>query len=295
MSDREKTLAVIGLGLIGGSLVRAVKDAGLPWQVIGVARREETRREALEAGAVDVAQASALEAVAEADVVVFALPVLTVPSLLAELAPVLRPGTIVTDVGSTKASLTRQADDLLPDGVSFVGGHPIAGTEDSGFSASFPDLFRGARCILTPGRTSTPEAIDTVRGLWEGVGSLVESMDPRVHDRILAVISHLPHVVAYALVNSAAAFDRELPGLLGYTGGGFRDFTRIAASHSVMWRDICLDNRDALLEALDGFIAETSRMRDLIATDDAPGLEEGFDSARAVRRSLQGPRGGETD
>jgi len=279
---------------MGGSLARAVKETGLPWRVRGLARNPETRRAALAAGAVDEACATAADAARGADLVVIALPVRAVPDAARELAPHLAPGTVVTDVGSTKAALTRAVEAALPPGVPFVGGHPIAGTEESGFTASFAGLYRGARCLLTPGATSTPEAVATVRGLWEGVGMRVDVMDAAAHDRILAVISHLPHVVAYALVNAAAHADAGLPGLLSYTGGGFRDFTRIAASHPAMWRDICLDNRDEVLRALDEFLAEAGRLRSLIAAGDDAGLEEAFAAARVVRRSLApaAPRAG---
>jgi len=271
---------------MGGSLARAVKEAGLPWRVRGLARNPETRRAALAAGAVDEACATAAEAAREADLVVIALPVRAVPGAARDLSTHLAPGTVVTDVGSTKAALTRSVEAALPPGVPFVGGHPIAGTEESGFTASFAGLYRGGRCLLTPGATSTPEAVATVRGLWESVGMRVETMAAATHDRILAVISHLPHVVAYALVNAAARADAGLPGLLSYTGGGFRDFTRIAASHPAMWRDVCLDNRDEVLRALDEFLAEAGRLRSLIAAGDDAGLENAFTAARVVRRSL---------
>lgn len=271
---------------MGGSLARAVKEGGLPWRVRGLARDPETRRAALAAGAVDEACATAAEAARGADLVVIALPVRVVPDAARELAPDLAPGTVVTDVGSTKAALASRVETVLPPGVPFVGGHPIAGTEESGFTASFAGLYRGARCLLTPGATSTPEAVATVRGLWESVGMRVEEMDAATHDRILAVVSHLPHVVAYALVNAAAQADAALPGLLSYTGGGFRDFTRIAASHPAMWRDICLDNRDEVLRALDEFLAEAGRLRSLISAGDGAGLEKAFTAARVVRRSL---------
>lgn len=274
---------------MGGSLARAVKEGGLPWRVRGLARDPETRRAALAAGAVDEACATAAEAARGADLVVIALPVRVVPDAARELAPDLAPGTVVTDVGSTKAALTTRVETLLPPGVPFVGGHPIAGTEESGFAASFAGLYRGARCLLTPGATSTPEAVATVRGLWESVGMRVEEMDAATHDRILAVVSHLPHVVAYALVNAAAQADAALPGLLSYTGGGFRDFTRIAASHPAMWRDICLDNRDEVLRALDEFLAEAGRLRSLISAGDGANLEKAFAAARVVRRALASP------
>jgi len=284
--QRPRTLSIVGLGLMGGSLARAVKGAGLPWRVRGLARDPETRRAALAAGAVDEACATAAEAAREADLVVIALPVRSIPGAARDLSPHLAPGTVVTDVGSTKAALTRRVEAVLPPGVPFVGGHPIAGTEESGFAASFAGLYRGARCLLTPGATATPAAIAVVRGLWESVGMRVEELDAATHDRILAVISHLPHVVAYALVNAAAQADAALPGLLSYTGGGFRDFTRIAASHPAMWRDICIDNRDEVLKALDEFLAEAGRLRSLIAAGDEAGLENAFAAARVVRRSL---------
>jgi prephenate dehydrogenase len=287
--QRPRTLVIVGLGLMGGSLARAVKEAGLPWRVRGVARDPATRAAALAAGAVDEAVAGPAEAARGADLVVLALPVLAVPPAARELAPHLAPGTVVTDVGSTKAALVKSVEAVLPPGVPFVGGHPIAGTEESGFTASFAGLYRGARCLLTPGATSTPAATALVRELWGSVGMRVEELDPAAHDRILAVISHLPHVVAYALVNAAAAAEREVPGLLSYTGGGFRDFTRIAASHPAMWRDICLDNRAELLAAVDLFLAEAARLRALIAAGDAAGLEAAFAAARVVRRSLAPP------
>ncbi len=284
--QRPRTLLVVGLGLMGGSLARAVKEAGLPWRVRALARSPETRRAALEAGAVDEAFAEARAAAPGADLVVIALPVLAVEGAARDLAPHLSPGAVVTDVGSTKAALSRRVEAILPAGVPFVGGHPIAGTEESGFTASFSGLYRGARCLLTAGPTATPAAVALVRGLWEDVGMRVEVLDAAVHDRILAVISHLPHVVAYALVNAAAAAERDAPGLLSYTGGGFRDFTRIAASHPAMWRDICLDNREQLLAAIDLFLAEAAHLRALIAAGDGEGLERAFDAARVVRRSL---------
>jgi len=285
----SRTLVIVGLGLMGGSLARAVKEAGLPWRVRGVARDPATRAAALAAGAVDEAVAGPAEAAGGADLVVLALPVLAVPTAARELAPHLAPGTVVTDVGSTKAALVRAVESVLPPGVPFVGGHPIAGTEESGFTASFAGLYRGARCLLTPGATATPAATALVRELWESVGMRVEELDPAAHDRILAVISHLPHVVAYALVNAAAAAERDVPGLLSYTGGGFRDFTRIAASHPAMWRDICLDNREEVLAAVDLFLAEAGRLRALIAAADGAGLEAAFTAARVVRRSLAPP------
>jgi prephenate dehydrogenase len=271
---------------MGGSLARAVKESGLPWLVRGADRDPATLRRALAAGAIDEAAADLSSAGRGASLVVLALPVLAVPDAVAALAPGLEPGAVLTDVGSTKLALMRRVEEVLPPGVAFVGGHPIAGTEDSGFDASFASLYRGARFLITPGSRSTPEAVSRVRALWEALGARVENIDAATHDRIFAVISHLPHVVAYALVNAAAQADAGLPGLLSYTGGGFRDFTRIAASHPAMWRDICLDNRDDVLAAIDEFLAEAGHLRALIAAGDGAGLEAAFTAARVVRRAL---------
>jgi prephenate dehydrogenase len=273
---------------MGGSLARAVREAGLPWRLRGADRNPETLRRALAAGVIDETVDDLAEAGRGARVVVLALPVLAVAEAVATLAPGLAPGTVVTDVGSTKRALIGRVEAALPPGVPFVGGHPIAGTEDSGFDASFAGLYRGARFLITPGASATPAAVDQVRTLWESVGASVETIDAATHDRIFAVISHLPHVVAYALVNAASRAETGLPGLLSYTGGGFRDFTRIAASHPAMWRDICLDNREEVLAALDGFLAEAVRLRSLIADGDGAGLEAAFASARVARRALAG-------
>jgi prephenate dehydrogenase len=271
---------------MGGSLARAVKEAGLPWRVRGFDQDASTLRRALAAGAIDETAADLPSAGRGARLVVIALPVLAIPGTVAALAPGLEPGSVLTDVGSTKLALVRRVEEVLPPGVAFVGGHPIAGTEDSGFDASFAGLYRGARFLITPGARSTPESVALVRALWGGLGAQVETIDAATHDRIFAVISHVPHVVAYALVNAAARADAGLPGLLSYTGGGFRDFTRIAASHPAMWRDICLDNRDEVLAALDEFLAEAGRLRALIASGDGAGLEAAFAAARVARRSL---------
>jgi len=271
---------------MGGSLARAVKEAGLPWRVRGADRDPSTLSRAVAAGAIDEAADDLATAGRGARLVVIALPVLSVPDAVSALAPGLEPGAVLTDVGSTKLGLIRRVEEVLPPGVAFVGGHPIAGTEDSGFEASFAGLYRGARFLITGGARSTPEAVDLVRSLWESLGARVETIDAATHDRVFAVISHLPHVVAYALVNAAARADAGLPGLLSYTGGGFRDFTRIAASQPAMWRDICLDNRDEVLPAIDEFLAETRRLRALIAAGDGAGLEAAFAAARVVRRAL---------
>jgi prephenate dehydrogenase len=276
---------------MGGSLARAVKEARLPWRVRGADRDAATLRRALAAGAIDEAAEDLAAAGRGARLVVVAVPVLAIRDAVAALSPSLERGAVLTDVGSTKLGLIDRVEKLLPPGVAFVGGHPIAGTEDSGFDASFAGLYRGARFLVTPGARSTPEALALVRALWESLGARVESIDAATHDRIFAVISHLPHVVAYALVNAAARAEARLPGLLSYTGGGFRDFTRIAASHPAMWRDICIDNRDEIIAAIDEFLAETGRLRELIAAGDSAGLESAFGAARVVRRSLaEGPQ-----
>ena len=279
-------VTIAGVGLIGGSLALAARAAGLIGEVVGLGRGAANLELARRRGIIDRYSHDPYDAARDADLLLLAVPVATMPVVARAAAPALRAGAVVSDAGSVKVAVIRDVEAVLPPGVPFVGAHPIAGTEESGFAASFSGLYRGARCLLTPGATSTPEAVATVRGLWESVGMRVEEMDAATHDRILAVISHLPHVVAYALVNAAAQADADLPGLLTYTGGGFRDFTRIAASHPAMWRDICLDNREQVLAAIDLFLAEAARLRGLIAAGDGPGLEASFAAARVVRRSL---------
>ena len=242
---------------------------------------------AVRCGAIDRSLARAVDAVKEADLVVLATPVGSLPSLVKECAGSLAPGSIVTDVGSVKGSLVGQIDSLLPSHVTFISAHPLSGGERSGIDAASPDLFAGSRCLLTPGKITDTNALEKLSALWQGVGATVSTIDPYDHDRYLAVVSHLPHLVAYALVNCALEAEQRYPGLLGFSAGGFQDFTRIAASSPDMWRDICLENQTAILEAVAQYQTTLERLRRLVESADGAALEQEFGRARQVKMRLR--------
>jgi prephenate dehydrogenase len=279
-------LAIIGVGLIGGSLARALRDAGAVGSVVGIGRSLANLEEALALGICDEITQDVLKGVEGADMVFISVPVCAIPAVVAEIAPALAPGCIVTDGGSVKTAIVRECEALMPAGCHFVGGHPIAGTEHSGAAASFASLYRGKRCILTPTEQTDRAALETVDRLWRLTGAEVCSMEPGHHDRIFAEISHLPHVVAYALVHAVGSADAEGENVLSYTAGGFRDFTRIASSDPVMWRDIALMNREALLASIDGFSASLAELRSRIVTSDKVGLTEFFTTAKQFRDGI---------
>ncbi len=286
MTTKIDRLAIIGVGLIGGSLARALREAGAVKSVVGIGRSRANLEEALSLGICDEITQDVLEGVQGADMVFISVPVCAIPAVVAEIAPVLSPGCIVTDGGSVKTAIVRECEALMPAGCHFVGGHPIAGTEHSGAAASFATLYRGKRCILTPTVRTDPAALATVASLWRLTGADVCSMEPGHHDRIFAEISHLPHAVAYALVHAVGMADVEGENVLSYTAGGFRDFTRIASSDPVMWRDIALMNRGALLASIDGFSASLAELRRRIDSSDQAGLAEFFTIAKQFRDGI---------
>ena len=279
-------LAIIGVGLIGGSLARALRESGAVGSVVGIGRSRANLEDALSLGICDEVTQDALEGVRGADMVFISVPVCAIPGVVAEIAPALAPGCIVTDGGSVKTAIVRECEALMPSGCHFVGGHPIAGTEHSGAASSFATLYRGKRCILTPTERTDPAALETVQRIWRLTGAEVCSMEPGHHDRIFAEISHLPHVVAYALVHAVGTADVEGENVLSYTAGGFRDFTRIASSDPVMWRDIALMNRGALLASIDGFSASLAELRRRIEGGDQAGLTEFFTTAKQFRDGI---------
>lgn len=281
-----RRLTVIGVGLIGGSLARALRAAGAVGEIIGIDRDRANLRQAAELGVVDRAAATAAEGVAGADMVFLSVPVRAMAGVVREIAPHLAAGCIVTDGGSVKAEVVAACDPLMPAGTCFVGGHPIAGTEHSGVGASFATLYQGKRCILTPAATTDRDALATVARMWEAAGSEVVLMDPEKHDRVVAAISHLPHMVAYALVNAVEGYDRFEESILRYSAGGFRDFTRIASSDPAMWRDIALMNREGVLEMMDHFAAYFGQLRSLVAAGDAEGLERFFRDSKESRDAI---------
>jgi prephenate dehydrogenase len=284
---RLKTLAVIGVGLIGGSFAMAARRAGVAATVVGYDRDPSAMELAIELGVIDTAADSVSEAVNGADLIVVAVPVRATAMVLRELGPAIEAGAIVTDVGSTKGEVVRTAQNELRERFArFVPGHPIAGRETSGVGSASADLFRGARVVLTPDPATAADAAELVRGAWEAVGARIAVMAPEEHDRIFAAVSHLPHLLAFALVSELAA-RTDAAEILGFAGGGYRDFTRIAASSPEMWRDIALQNRAALLEELDRYGAQLAVFRALIDRGDAPGLERLMNEARTSRESLK--------
>jgi prephenate dehydrogenase len=281
-----KRLAVTGVGLIGGSFALALREAGAVGSIIGMDSDPSNLEQALSLGIIDEIATDARSAVYGADVVFIAVPVCSISSVVREMAPALAPGCIVTDGGSVKASIVRECETLIPSGCSFIGGHPIAGTEHSGAAAAFAGMFKGRRCVLTPGPDSPATALETVSKLWSAAGAEVCCMEAEHHDRIFAEISHLPHAVAYALVHAVGTADVEDENVLSYSAGGFRDFTRIASSDPVMWRDIALMNREALLASIDGFSASLAELRKLIVRGDKEGLRDFFTTAKLFRDGL---------
>ena len=279
-------LAVIGTGLIGGSFARALRAAGAVTTIVGFDADPHNLNQALSLGVVDEIAATGADCVCGARVVFISVPACAIPDVVSSIAPFLSPGCIVTDGGSVKAAIVDQCEALMPPGCSFVGGHPIAGTEHSGAAASFATLYAGKRCILTPTKDTDAGAFDTVSRLWQAAGAQVCSMEPGHHDRIFAEISHLPHVVAYALVHAVGTADVEGENILSYTAGGFRDFTRIASSDPIMWRDISLMNREALLSSIDGFSKSLAELRQRIDHRDPEGLAEFFTIAKQFRDGI---------
>ena len=280
-------VAVIGLGLIGSSLARAIKAHELAGKIIGHARTSETREKSLALGFIDAAADSAGAAVQGADLVVIAAPVGVNGAIAEEIAPSLSPGAIVIDVGSVKQAVVEAVQPHIPKGVHFVPTHPVAGTEESGPEAGFAELFEGRWCILTPPPGTDGEAVARITALWQAVGSQVDTMDPRHHDMVLAITSHLPHLIAYTIVGTATDLENHLQQeVVKFAAGGFRDFTRIAASDPVMWRDIFLANKDAVLEMLGRFDEDLTALQRAIRYGDSQALEDIFTRTRAIRRSI---------
>lgn len=269
-----RTLAVVGLGLIGGSLAASLKAIRAPWKVRAADRRRSALLFALERGYIDEAVDSPAEAAEGADLVVLASPVRAIRSALRELGPGLRPGQVITDVGGSKEGILREARGALPPGVAFVGGHPVAGTERSGVESAVPGLFEGRNCVLTPDADTDPRALEAVAGLWRELGAHVVCLTAELHDRIFALVSHLPHALAYGLVDTVA---EELePGQAGLAGGSFRDFSRVTAGSPAVWTEIFLENREALLYALDVFSSRLAALRAAVDREDDQALSGFF-------------------
>jgi prephenate dehydrogenase len=278
-------LTVVGVGLLGGSIAKAARARGVAREIVGVGRDADRLRPALADGTLDRATTDVAAGVRDAEVVVLAPPVQTLERLLPAVWAAAAPDAVLTDVGSTKASIVQAADRLAAERpLAFVGGHPMAGSEQSGYAVARADLFTGATVILTPTEVTEPRAVKTVTGLWEALGAHVTVLDPRIHDRVVSAISHLPHLVAYALVEAAA---RAEPSALDFAARGFKDTTRIAASEPAVWREIFLANEVALRQSLVTFRAVLDEVERLVEAGDAARLEAWLAAAKARREGIR--------
>ena len=279
-------VAIIGLGLLGGSLGLALRERLPGIATTGYDRDPATRQRAAERGLVGTVCESAAEAVVGADLVVLCVPVGAMADAARELAPALAAGAVVSDVGSSKRSVQKALAEVLP-GHTVIPAHPVADTEQSGPDAGFATLFAGRWCILTPPDGAPQEAIDRLSDFWQALGAKVELMDAEHHDLVLAVTSHIPHLIAYTIVGTASDMeDVTRSEVIKYSAGGFRDFTRIAASDPVMWRDVFLSNRDAVLEMLGRFTEDLTALQRAIRSGDGETLHDLFSRTRAIRRSI---------
>lgn len=287
MSVQFRRVALIGIGLIGSSLAHAMRRKELAVEITGFARSEATRSKARDLGLVDAVFPSPERAVEDADLVILCSPVGTYAALAAEIAPALKPGAILTDVGSVKGAVVRDVEGHVPPGVHFIPGHPIAGTEQSGPESGFAELFINRWCILTPLPGTDPQAVERLTAFWRACGSNVETMTPEHHDLVLAITSHLPHLIAYNIVSTAADLEEVTSSeVIKYSAGGFRDFTRIAASDPTMWRDVFLNNKEAVLEMLGRFSEDLSALQRAIRWGDGDTLFSIFSRSRQIRRGI---------
>ncbi|HHZ77135.1 MAG TPA: prephenate/arogenate dehydrogenase family protein [Rhodospirillales bacterium] len=292
MSDMSETtifnrIAIIGIGLIGSSISRAIKMNGLVDFVSVTAKSQKSLDTAVSLGIADSVTLNLDEAVKGADIVMICSPMSTYAGIMESIAPNLKTGAILTDVGSVKASVIRDLSPKLPAGVHLVPAHPVAGTEHSGPESGFAELFEGRWCVITPPTGTDQSAVNKIADLWRAVGSNVEFMDPFHHDQVMAMTSHLPHLIAYTIVGTATDLEKSLMNeVIKYSAGGFRDFTRIAASDPTMWRDVMLNNKDAILEMLQRFNEDLTALQRAIRWDEYDTLYEFFLKTRSIRRGV---------
>ena len=282
--SKIQNLCLVGVGLIGGSFTLALKNAGFNGKITGVVRSAEKGALAVERGVIDVASTDLKAAVSDSDLIMLAVPMLSMREQLAQIGPVISANTIVTDAGSVKQPFISDAIELLPFHNRIVPGHPIAGREKSGLDAIDASLYQQHRVILTPLEQTDADAVQTVQALWEMVGAEVECLTPARHDDVLAATSHLPHVLAYATVDMLAT-RQEAAEIFRYAAGGFKDFTRIASGDPIMWRDICLTNREPISEAIAELQEHLAQLQKAIAAGDADGIEEIIRRARTARET----------
>lgn len=291
-------MTVVGLGLVGSSLIRAVRAQGLAGEIVGCDSSADVRKKVLALDIADRVEGDVVIAVRDADLIVLATPVGAFEAVARQMAGAVADGAIVTDVGSVKQSVVAAVAPHLPPGAHLVPGHPVAGTEHSGPEAGFAELFRDRWCILTPAAGTDEGAVERLSALWRRIGSDVELMDAAHHDKVLAITSHLPHLIAYTIVATASDLEGQLQQeaqeadrvttaeVIKYSAGGFRDFTRIAASDPVMWRDVFLHNKDAVLEMLGRFTEDLTALQRAIRWNEADTLQELFERTRAIRRGI---------
>lgn len=282
MSEFGK-ITIVGLGLIGGSLAFALKRSGSVGEVCGVDVNKDALNYALDNGIIDLGSTDLEYSVSNSDIVVISTYVSAIPGILKQISKVVAEDTVVTDVGSVKAMVVKNAEDILHGGTNFVGGHPISGTENSGVQYSRHDLFKGKNCILTPTTRTSGSALEKIKNLWTMADANVIEMDPELHDYVFAFVSHLPHVIAYSLINSFIAED-DCEDLLRFSGGSLRDYTRIASSSPGMWRDTFSSNKDNILKAISVFKSSLSEMEAAIRNDDRSLLENVIKKAYKARR-----------
>jgi len=280
-------IALIGFGLIGGSIARAARARGLAGEIVVTARSAKTRARVTELGIADRVVETNAEATDGADLVILCIPVGACGAVAQEIAPHLKPGAIVSDVGSVKGAIVRDMAPHLPASIHFVPAHPVAGTEHSGPDSGFAELFINRWCILTPPEGTDTAAVDRLRAFWTAIGARVETMTPEHHDLVLAITSHLPHLIAYTIVGTADELGEVTSSeVMKFSAGGFRDFTRIAASDPTMWRDVFLSNKDAVLEMLGTFNEDLSKLTRAMRRGDGEALFEHFTRTRAIRRGI---------
>jgi len=287
MNHSFEKVCIVGLGLIGGSVGLAIKRSNISNQITGYARSNSTLERAIELGLVDKVEDNLKDAVNDCDLVILATPLSAFKKLVEEMSPFLKKDCIITDTGSAKLSVIEDLTGILPSNVEFVPGHPIAGTEESGPDAGFAELFDNRWCILTPTDDNSSHAVDLVREFWESIGSKVEIMDPLHHDKVLAITSHIPHLIAFNIVgtanNLANVTEKEV---VKYSAGGFRDFTRIAASDPKMWSDIFTYNSEAVLEMLELFSNDLAKLKSAVIKKDSDLLFSNFEKTREVRKNI---------
>jgi cyclohexadieny/prephenate dehydrogenase len=280
-------IALIGFGLIGGSIARAAREQGLAKEIVTTDLSAKTRARVVELGVVDRVVETNAEAAEDADLVILCIPVGACGAVAAEIAGHLKPGAIISDVGSVKGAVVKEMAPYLPAGVHFVPAHPVTGTEHSGPDSGFAELFVNRWCILTPPEGTDPNAVEKLRAFWAGIGAKVEIMTPEHHDMVLAITSHLPHLIAYTIVGTADELAQVTSSeVIKFSAGGFRDFTRIAASDPTMWRDVFLANKEAVLEMLGTFNEDLSKLTRAIRRGDGEALFEHFARTRAIRRGI---------